>query len=382
MRKIIHLDMDCFYAAVEMRDDPTLKGKPVAVGGGHRGVVATCNYEARKFGVHSAMSSAYAREICPGLIFLPVNMAKYKHESEVIRGIMSDYTSLIEPLSLDEAYLDVTDCPLHKNSATLIARQLRADIFKTTGLTASAGVAPNKFLAKVGSDWNKPNGMKVVTPDEIADFVVQLPVGKIPGVGKVSVAKLAKLGIKTCRDLQKYKREELQERFGKFGELLYQRSHGIDNRAVSTSRVRKSLSVEDTFPRDLVTPEECQAALGKILTELERRLARHIGTYQVAGVFVKVKFSDFVITTKQLAGGKLDLPTLMELFLEARQRSPKAIRLLGAGVNFADPDAKPKDKEDSASADSADSAKSTRKKSSQPRKSVQEEPTAPLFPLP
>lgn len=335
MRKIIHLDMDCFYAAVEMRDDPSLLGKPIAVGGGRsRGVVATCNYEARKYGVSSAMSGGMARRLCPNIIFVPVNMDKYKQESAIIRKLMLEITPVIEPVSLDEAYLDVSNCKIHNNIATLIARDLKERIYQTTGLTASAGVAPNKFLAKVASDWNKPNGIKVIPPERVADFVKELPVGKIPGVGKVSVNKLARRGIKLCKDLYKYDEEELQQMFGKFGELLYNHSRGIDERKVSTKRIRKSLSVETTFAEDIISDEQCYQELDNLLEELKRRLAKYSDQYSPNGLFVKLKFSDFISTTKQKVDGSADLENAIALYNEARQRHNKPIRLLGLGVYF------------------------------------------------
>ena len=338
MRKIIHLDMDCFYAAVEMRDDPSLVGRPIAVGGGSpRGVVATCNYEARKFGVRSAISGDMARRLCPQIEFVVPNFDKYKHESNTIRKIMLQTTPIIEPLSLDEAYLDVTDCTIyhkgeHHNSATLIAKDLKRKIYEATKLRASAGVAPNKFLAKIASDWDKPDGLKVITPEEVDDFVRDLPVGKIPGVGKVSVEKLAKRGIKLCKDLRKYKQEELRGMFGKFGDMLYYRSHGIDERRVTTERIRKSLSVETTFIRDLDNDKRCAEEIEKLLREMNKRLAKHKDEYDSKGIFVKVKFSDFVITTKQAADKEANLANALALYNEARQRHNKPVRLLGVGV--------------------------------------------------
>ena len=243
VRKIIHLDMDCFYAAVELRDRPELLGKPIAVGGSRtRGVVTTCSYEARKFGVHSAMSGVRARKLCPQLIFLPVNFDKYRAESKKIRSIMRKYTEVIEPLSLDEAYLDVTHSPLHKNSATLTAKALKDEIYKETGLKASVGVAPNKFLAKVASDWDKPDGLTVIPPHKVAEFVIDLPLNKIPGVGPVTQKKLKEKGLSHCRDVQKMQPNEMQDFLGKFGLVLYERSFGRDDRPLVVFRER-NLSV-------------------------------------------------------------------------------------------------------------------------------------------
>jgi DNA polymerase-4 len=267
MKKIIHIDMDCFYAAIEMRDNPRLKNKPVAVGGNpeKRGVICSCNYIARKFGVHSAMATAKALRICPKLILLPVNMEKYRAASEKIHKIFRSFTDIIEPLSLDEAYLDVTDCKHFCGSATLIAKSIRDKINWQLKLTASAGVAPNKLLAKIASDWNKPNGQLVITPENIESFISSLPVKKIFGVGKVTAEKLTKLGIKTCADLQKISLHDLIKRFGNFGAQLYELCRGIDNREVKPNRIRKSLSVEETFMQDLVSQDECLAKLPNMI---------------------------------------------------------------------------------------------------------------------
>lgn len=343
MRKIIHLDMDCFYAAIEIRDNSSLYGKPVAVGGGaRRGVVATCNYEARKWGVHSAMSGEQARRLCPQIIFIKPNMKKYQDVSQTIRSIMKDITPLVEPLSLDEAYLDVTDCEMFNNSATYISRHLKEKIFKETSLTSSAGVAPNKFLAKVASDWNKPNGIKVIAPDHVSNFVLFLPVGMIPGVGKVTKKKLENLGINTCKDLQEYGGDGLVKNFGKFGSVLYERAFGIDERPVNISRVRKSLSVENTFMDDVVDDTLCHKMLLNLLTDLQQRLhrlkiknhQRANDELQIKGLFVKVKFADFVITTKQLSCSEISLSKVIETYQGARERSSKAVRLLGLGIYF------------------------------------------------
>lgn len=233
-RKIIHIDMDCFYAAVEMRENPSLKDKPIAVGGSpqQRGVLATCNYPARKFGLHSAMATAQALKLCPNLILLPVNMPLYKQVSSQIHQIFQRYTDIIEPLSLDEAYLDVTDCEKCSGSATWIAQEIRQAILTETQLTASAGVAPLKFLAKIASDQNKPNGQFVIKPEEVAEFVAKLPLNKIPGVGKVTTQHLHAMGLQTCHDVQKLDVTLLLRQFGKMGRRIWQFSHGIDEREV------------------------------------------------------------------------------------------------------------------------------------------------------
>ncbi|MGI9293811.1 MAG: DNA polymerase IV, partial [Pseudomonadales bacterium] len=248
VRKIIHCDCDCFYAAVEIRDDPSLQGKPVAVGGSadRRGVLTTCNYEAREFGARSAMPTAMALRLCPDLIVLPVSMEKYRVASQKVQSIFKEFTEQIEPLSLDEAFLDVSDTPLLQGSATRIAQEIRRRVAAQVGITVSAGVAPNKFLAKIASDWQKPDGLTVIRPEQVQDFVAQLPVNKIFGVGKVTAAKLQRLGVNSCADLQKLSLLELDQKFGRFGKRLFELSRGVDPREVQNERTRKSLSVEHT----------------------------------------------------------------------------------------------------------------------------------------
>lgn len=335
-RKIIHVDMDCYYAAIEMRDDPTLQNHPIAVGGSpdKRGVIATCNYEARSYGVRSAMPSAYAKRLCPGLIIVPPNFDKYRHDSKVIRGIFAQYTDLIEPLSLDEAYLDVTDCTEYKGSATYIAQAIRYQIFEKLQLTASAGVAPNKFLAKIASDWNKPNGQFVLTPDEIDEFVERLPVNKIHGVGKKTAEKFQRMGIDTCKELREIDLLTLSKTFGSFGQRLYELARGIDNRKVITHYPRKSLSVENTYDKDLVTLEECLEELPYLLQTLKRRVARSGVGAPVNKLFAKLKFSDFTATTVERTSFGINDDLFYELMEEGFYRREKAVRLLGIGVRF------------------------------------------------
>jgi len=253
MRKIIHVDMDCFFAAVEMRDDPSLRDIPIAIGGSRvqRGVISTANYPARKYGVRSAMPTATALRLCPHLKLLPGRFDAYKEASQQIRAIFTRYTPLIEPLSLDEAYLDVTDSEHCQGSATLMAQAIRADILRETGLTASAGIAPIKFLAKIASDMNKPDGQYVITPQAMPDFLLTLPLSKIPGVGKVATKKLEEMGLRTCADVQQADLAQLLKRFGKFGRVLWERSNGIDDRDVVVERERKSLGVERTLGEDI-----------------------------------------------------------------------------------------------------------------------------------
>jgi DNA polymerase-4 len=263
-RKIIHCDCDCFYASVEMRDDPSLRGRPLAVGGrpDQRGVVATCNYEARRFGVHSAMSSALAMRKCPDLLILRPAIEKYRIASRQIMAIYRDYTADVEPLSLDEAYLDVTRSERCKGSATLMASEIRERVREAVGVTVSAGVAPNKFVAKIASDWNKPDGLLVVRPHEVDAFVAALPVRKIFGVGKVTAVKLENLGITTCAQLREWPLIDLHRRFGVFGRRLYELSRGIDNRAVKADQERKSVSVETTYVTDLKTSTNARPKSG------------------------------------------------------------------------------------------------------------------------
>lgn len=338
LRKIIHCDCDCFYAAVEMRDDPSLRGRPLAVGGrpDQRGVVATCNYEARKFGVRSAMAMSQALQRCPDLIVLPPAMDKYRAASKQILAIYHDYTELVEPLSLDEAYLDVTDSPQCQNSATLIAQEIRARIAETVGITASAGIAPNKFLAKIASDWNKPNGQFVIRPHEVDAFVAELPVDKLFGVGKVTAMKLKKLGAFTCADLRNWSIPELQHHFGKFGGSLYGLCRGIDRRHVSPSRERKSVSVEETYVTDLPDLDACLRELDPLIELLTQRIRRAQAERHIHKLFVKIRFDDFRRTTAECVSASLDPAQCRKLLETAHQRGNRPVRLLGVGVRLED----------------------------------------------
>ncbi|MCB0377905.1 MAG: DNA polymerase IV, partial [Bdellovibrionales bacterium] len=333
-RKVIHVDMDCFYAAVEIRDNPTLKGKPVAVGGrSKRGVLTTASYEARKFGVRSAMPTSVALRKCPDLILVPINFEKYREASRQIHEVFQEYTHIIQPLSLDEAFLDVTDCKMCDGVATEIAREIRQKIFEKTKLTASAGIAPNKFLAKVASDWKKPNGQFTIAPSQIEKFIVDLPVEKIPGVGKVTSEKLHKMGYKTCGDLQKLSMDDLVNRFGKWGMNLFDYCRGIDQRVVSTSRERKSLSVEHTYFDDLKTLEECQKKLPGLLDELIARIDKKDLRPRIQGLVVKIKFFDFQQTTLEQSQNKdLSLQNFLPMLEQAYYREAKPVRLMGLGV--------------------------------------------------
>jgi DNA polymerase-4 len=265
-RAIIHLDMDCFYAAIEVRDRRSLRGKPVGVGGTrNRGVLTTCNYEARKFGVRSAMPTFMALQRCPNLIVLPTRFDVYRREAAVIRGILRRFTPLVEPLSLDEAYLDVT---AHPAEPDLLAQEIRDIIFQKTKLTSSAGIGPNKLVAKIASEINKPNGQLEVTPEHVPAFMMKLPVRKIWGIGEKTERKLEELGVKTCDELQRFSRPELVDLFGRFGLELYDLCRGIDHRSVEPDRLRKSLSTEETFSIDLTTLEQCEERLKELFTDL------------------------------------------------------------------------------------------------------------------
>ncbi len=335
-RKIIHCDCDCFYAAIEERDQPELKGRPIAVGGSanRRGVLTTCNYEARAFGVHSAMPTATALRLCPDLTLLPVRMPRYREASTLIRDIFADFTKIIQPLSLDEAFLDVSDSPLHSGSATLIAKDIKRRVREEVGITISAGVAPNKFLAKVASDWEKPDGLTVITPNQVDEFVKNLPVEKIFGVGKVTAAKLHAQKLLTCADIQAVPLIDLVRRFGKFGHVLYNSSRGIDNREVSTSQVRKTYSTERTFNVDLDTLEQCMEALNSQYRELESGVIKHLEEYAIKKIYVKLKFSDFSQTTAERGCLELNIETAQSLLETAFSRSRLSVRLLGVGVGF------------------------------------------------
>lgn len=319
-----------------MRDDPSLRDIPLAIGGSsdRRGVISTCNYPARKFGIHSAMATAHALKLCPGLTVIPGSMEKYRQASAAIMAIYSDYTDLIEPLSLDEAYLDVTGATIKGGSATLIAEEIRQRVKATVGITISAGVAPNKFIAKIASDWNKPDGLCVITPDQLESFVLQLPVKKIYGVGKVTTAKLQQMGIETCADLRALSMAQLVNRFGRFGKRLYELSRGEDDRPVRTSRERKSISVEHTFSADIPDLSSCLQQLPAILAELELRFKRHDEQREIAGAVIKLKFSDFTQTTVEQSASECPLALYEHLCREAWSRGQKMVRLIGMGYRL------------------------------------------------
>lgn len=343
-RKIIHLDCDCFFAAVEMRDTPALAGKPLVVGGrpNRRGVVATANYEARQFGIKSAMPVARALRLCPQLIVVPTNIERYRKVSLAIRDIFRLYTDLVEPASLDEAYLDVTHSKCCHGSATWVAEAIRAKVRTEIRITISAGVAANKFLAKVASGWRKPNGLTVISPDKADAFIRALPVEKIPGVGRVTAGKLHAFDVKTAGDLRQIPQARLVEQFGRFGTRLSELCRGEDERPVRPSRPLKSISVEHTFSQDLPDQDACRRALPMLWDKLTKCLDRHhiayVGHTQAAPpaakCFIKVRFHDFATTTLERAGQRLELACFERLLEGAWLRGQKPIRLLGIGIRL------------------------------------------------
>jgi DNA polymerase-4 len=342
IRKIVHVDMDAFYASVEQRDDASLRGKPLAVGGGHRGVVAAASYEARKFGVRSAMPSVTAKRRCPELIFVKPRFDVYRAVSNQIREIFARYTDLIEPLALDEAYLDVTEDRLGLGTARAIAEDIRRAIREETGLTASAGVSYCKFIAKLASDQRKPDGLCVITPERGAEFVATLPVARFHGVGPVTAAKMERLGIHTGADLQRWSLPELEAHFGSSGSWYWRICRGIDGREVKPDRPYKSVSAERTFDEDLRAHEQLTAELERIAGYAWARVERAGVTGRT--VTLKVKFADFTMITrsKSFSAPVCDSQAFEaagQALLCALQPVPKGVRLLGLGLhNLLDPE--------------------------------------------
>ncbi|AHM58323.1 DNA polymerase IV [Flammeovirgaceae bacterium 311] len=340
LRKIIHIDMDAFFASVEQRDNPQLRGKPVAVGGSReRGVVAAASYEARKFGVRSAMPSAHAYRLCPHIIFVKPRFDAYKAVSRQIRKIFLDYTPLVEPLSLDEAYLDVTHPLIGPPSATLIAREIKHRIKEETALTASAGISYNKFLAKVASDVQKPDGLTLVKPEEALAFLSSLPVEKFHGIGRVTAEKMHSLGIRTGADLREWPETKLIKLFGKSGRYYAQLVQGVDERPVTPDRQRKSVGAENTFSQNLLRLEVMQAELEEIAGEVAERLQRL--NQQGRTVTLKVKYADFVqitrsVTLYQPIKDGAELYRLGCELLEGVDLQDKEVRLLGLTVSNLD----------------------------------------------
>ncbi|MBC5774842.1 DNA polymerase IV [Pontibacter sp. KCTC 32443] len=337
MRKIIHIDMDAFFASVEQRDNPELRGKPVAVGGSRaRGVVAAASYEARKFGVHSALASKIAAQRCPQLIFVKARFDVYSAISRQIREIFFSYTDLVEPLSLDEAYLDVTENKIGMPSATIIANQIRQRIFEETGLTASAGVSYNKFLAKIASDMNKPNGFTLITPDKAEELVASLDIGKFHGIGKVTAAKMQNMGILTGADLRERSEEELVRNFGKVGRYYYRIARAQDDRDVQPHRIRKSIGSERTFETDLAEEEAMLEQLQYLAKEVAHDMERLKATAKT--ITLKIKYFDFTLNTRSKTflsefSTEDAIFTVARDLLRTPQLPPYPVRLLGISAS-------------------------------------------------
>lgn len=337
MRKILHIDMDAFYASVEQRDDPALRGKPVVVAWrGARSVVCAASYEARKYGVRSAMPALRAERLCPDAVFVPPDFARYKAVSRQIRSIFLSHTPLVEPLSLDEAYLDVTRPLIPSPSATATAETIRAQIREATSLTASAGIAPNKFLAKVASDWNKPDGQYVIRPRQVEAFLTSLPVARIPGVGKVMQGRLEELGVHTVGHLRGLEREVLRQHFGSFGVRLYERARGIDERPVEPDQPVQSISTEDTFSEDLLL-DKLEPAIRRLAEKTWRATAK---TERVGHtVVLKLKTAQFRIITRSFTppSPPASEQELLEIALSLRDRvtlsADTRYRLVGVGLS-------------------------------------------------
>lgn len=336
LRKIIHIDMDAFYASVEQKDFPELIGKPLAVGGSEiRGVISVASYEARKFGIRSAMSGVQAKKLCPELVFVRPRFERYIEISKIIRKIFYEYTDLVEPLSLDEAYLDVTQNKKGNPSASLLAQEIRKRIFEETGLTASAGISINKFVAKVASDYNKPNGQKTVNPDEVESFLEALDIRKFYGIGKVTAERMYQFGIYTGKDLKNRSLEFLEQHFGKSGTHYYYIVRGIHNSPVKPNRISKSVGAERTFNENLSSEVFMEERLESIAKELEKRLQKH----KIAGktVTLKIKYSDFSQQTRSktlpyfISDKALLLETAKELLYQEKLK--ESVRLLGISLN-------------------------------------------------
>ena len=336
-RKIIHIDMDCFYAAIEQRDNPELRGKPIGVGGdGRRGVLCTASYEARKFGCRAAMPGFKAVELCPQIILVPVRFDVYISVSAQIRAIFGRFSDLIEPLSLDEAYLDVSHWDSDPES---IAREIRTQIFEETHLTASAGIGPNKLLAKIASDLDKPNGQYCILANEVDDFMKNLPVSKLWGVGKKMQEKLTKHGITICGDMQKLDKFAMAKRYGRGGLDLYDQCRGIDQREVEVHRMRKSISKETTFSEDVLGVLSLVPEMRRLLSEVKETYESRYAEREIKSLVVKLKFADFSGTTVEKSIPDFHHTLTEELLAEGYARGGgKAVRLLGVGVRLADED--------------------------------------------
>ena len=338
-RKIIHIDMDSFFASIEIRDNPNLKNKPVAVGGkaNERGVLTTCNYIARKYGLHSAMSSKIAIQLCKNLIILPVDIAKYRKISKEIFKIFRCYSKKIEPVSIDEAFLDVSESRYCQGDPEEMARQIRSCIKNDFGITASAGISSNKLIAKICSDWKKPDSQFSICDDEIQNFIKSVSLKSIPGIGRVNFKKCKNLNMKSCNDLQKMSKDELIKIFGSYGYTLFNLVRGIDNRELETNRTRKSISVEDTFLHDLNDTNSCKQQLSILYIKLiERCKSSNVSINEVKEIFLKIKFNDFEIITRQKKSCNIELSEFNNLFDSNIVKVIKPIRLLGIGFRLND----------------------------------------------
>ncbi len=337
LRKIVHIDMDAFYASVEQRDDPSLRGRPVVVAWkGKRSVVCAASYEARKFGVRSAMPAVTAERLCPEAVFVAPDFARYKAVSLAVCGILERHTELIEPLSLDEAYLDVTENKTGLPTATLVAKTVRRQIWEELNLTASAGVAPNKFLAKIASDWRKPNGLFVIQPHEVQQFLLPLPVGRIPGVGSVTEARMAQAGIKTVGDIHTMELAALEEKFGSYALRLYELARGIDENPVVANRVRKQISAEDTFPEDIPLGE-CETHIRRLAEKVWSASKNNARGARTA--VLKLKTKEFQSLTRSLtsdtpiASCETLVNTALNLCGRVRLVHEQLYRLVGIGLS-------------------------------------------------
>ena len=338
-RKIIHVDMDSFFASLEIRDRPELKNKPVAVGGkaDERGVLTTCNYIAREFGLHSAMSSKKAVSLCKNLIILPVDIDKYKQESNEIFKVFKCYSKTIEPVSIDEAYIDVTDSNYCNSNPEEMANQIRSCIWKDFKITASAGISCNKLIAKICSDWKKPNNQYCLSDDQVPDFIKNVRLNKIPGIGRVNFEKCINLNMEYCKDMYIYTVYELQKIFGSFGHSLYNLIRGVDHRDVETNRVRKSISVEDTFLEDIKDHEVCIHKIHLLYKKLLHRCQNNkINQNLVKEIFIKVKFNDFKSISRQSKCNEHHIEKYIQLFDSNIKKPIKPIRLLGLGFTLKD----------------------------------------------
>jgi len=343
LRKIAHVDMDAFYASVEQRDDPSLKGKPVVVAWkGKRSVVCAASYEARRYGVRSAIPAVQAERLCPNAVFLPPDFPRYKAVSQAVREIFQRHTDLIEPLSLDEAHLDVTTNKMGLPTATLVAKTIRRQIWEELNLTASAGVAPNKFLAKIASDWKKPNGLFVIQPHEVQNFLMPLPVGRIPGVGKVTEARMEKIGIKTVGDIRQMDTKTLETHFGRWGMRLYELAHGIDHNPVVPNRIRKQISAEDTFQDDIAL-EACEPHIRRLAEKVWAASRENARGARTVGLKLKTKEFNSLTRSLTLPAPPVSCEELTRIALglcERVQLTPDQLyRLVGVGLsNFQDED--------------------------------------------